>query len=45
MYTAVKTQQGEVRGSVADGVHTFKGLPYAASPETPAVEATRPREQ
>lgn len=26
----IKTAHGEVRGSVADGVNTFKGLPYAA---------------
>jgi hypothetical protein len=25
MNTVVKTQYGEVRGSVADGVHTFNG--------------------
>ena len=29
MNTVVKTQYGEVRGSVADGVHTFKGRPHA----------------
>jgi len=28
----IKTAHGEVRGSVADGVNTFKGLPYAAPP-------------
>ena len=32
MNTVVKTQYGEVRGSVADGVHTFKGIPYASPP-------------
>lgn len=31
-YTVVKTMQGEVRGSLTDGVHTFKGVPYAAPP-------------
>src|SRR5947209_9193100 len=32
MNTVVKTRCGEVRGSVADGMYTFKGIPYAAPP-------------
>src|SRR2546421_8047914 len=32
MNGVVNTRHGKVRGSVADGMHTFKGLPYAAPP-------------
>ena len=32
MNTVVPTRQGSVRGTVADGAHAFKGIPYAAPP-------------
>jgi len=32
MDSMVKTQYGEVRGSLIDGVHMFKGVPYASPP-------------
>ncbi len=32
METVIKTRQGDVRGRSVDGVHTFKGIPYAAPP-------------
>src|SRR5512139_401665 len=32
MKAVVKTRHGEVRGSIADGVNTFKSIPYAAPP-------------
>jgi carboxylesterase type B len=32
MESVIKTRQGDVRGRSVDGVHTFKGIPYAAPP-------------
>jgi len=31
----VNTRQGALRGSIADGIATFKGIPYAATPFGP----------
>lgn len=37
MHAVVKTRRGKVRGSVADGVNTFEGIPHGVPP----IEADR----
>ena len=45
MKTVVNTRQGAVRGSMADGVVSFKGVPYAAPPFGPnRFQPPRPHE-
>ncbi|TPX18552.1 uncharacterized protein E0L32_002409 [Thyridium curvatum] len=31
----VRTQSGDIRGQISDGIHVFKGVPFAASPFGP----------
>lgn len=31
-FAVVRTRQGQVRGRVVDGIHSFRGVPYAAPP-------------
>ena len=38
---AVETAAGKLRGASAAGIHSFKGVPYAASPTVSAMTAPR----
>jgi carboxylesterase type B len=44
MNAVVKTRQGEVHGSVTDGVNTFKGIPYAMQCHPLAPIGGKPRQ-
>lgn len=35
MFSTARTRNGEIKGRVVDGVHTFLGVPYAAPPVGP----------